>query len=70
MGNASVKKRTRDGLWTLREAADYLRFAPEVVRRKCRLGLMPHVRVFGRIRFRRHEIDAWLKRGQEKHVEE
>ena len=51
----------RDGLWTLREAAQYLRFSPEVIRRKCRDNALPHMKVFGRLRFRRSEVDIWLE---------
>ncbi len=59
------RRRHREGLWKLREAAEYLRFAPEVLRRKCRGGDLPHLRVFGRFRFRRSEIDTWLDRERE-----
>ncbi len=65
LSKAARRKRVREGLWTLREAAEYLRFSAEVIRRKCRSGSLPHLRIFGRLRFRRHEIEAWLDRERE-----
>ena len=65
MGKPRKARRVREGLWTLRDVAEYLRFSHEVIRRKCRGDLLPHLRIFGRLRFRRHEIEAWLETQQE-----
>ena len=47
-------------LMTLREAALYLRLSHKAVRRHCSTGKIPHMRVFGQLRFRRAEMNAWL----------
>ena len=45
---------------TIKEVAGMLRTSPETIRRRCRQRRMPHFRLFGQIRFRRAEIDAWI----------
>ena len=45
---------------TVKEVASVLRVSPETVRRRCREKRMPHFRLFGQLRFRKAEIDAWM----------
>lgn len=45
---------------TARELANYLRVKPSTVLRWAREKKLPTLRVQGRIRFRKSEIDHWL----------
>ena len=53
-----------DRLWTVHEAAAYLQLPVSAIYKmtapKGRLR-MPHVRIAGRLRFRRVDLDAWLE---------
>lgn len=44
-------------LLSLREAASSLAVSPFTLRRYCRLGQMPHYRIFGRIKFSIQQIE-------------
>ncbi len=46
---------------TVSEVAEYLRVNPQTVYRKAKSGELPAVRIGRAIRFRRAELDAWLK---------
>ncbi len=46
---------------TVAEVAEYLRINPQTVYRKAKAGELPAVRIGRAIRFRRTELDAWLK---------
>ena len=46
---------------TVSEVAEYLRVNPQTVYRKAKAGELPAVRIGRAIRFRRSELDAWLK---------
>ncbi len=46
---------------TVSEVAEYLRINPQTVYRKAKAGEIPAVRIGRAIRFRRSELDAWLK---------
>ena len=46
---------------TIKEVARILRVSPETIRRRCRDRRIPHFRLFGQIRFRRAEVDAWIE---------
>jgi excisionase family DNA binding protein len=50
-------------LWTIREAAEYLRLPISAIYKmtcaKARLRI-PHIRIAGRLRFRRADLDEWL----------
>jgi excisionase family DNA binding protein len=46
---------------TVSEVAEYLRLNPQTVYRKAKTGELPAVRIGRAIRFRRAELDAWLK---------
>lgn len=48
-------------LLTTKEIAQYLRLRPETVLRKVRQGEIPAMKVGGRFRFDREQIDAWLR---------
>lgn len=45
---------------TIKDVSRMLRVSDETIRRKCRGKQMPHFRLFGQIRFRRAEVDAWI----------
>jgi excisionase family DNA binding protein len=49
-------------LMTTREVLQYLRVTPRTVYRLIRDGDLPAVRMGGRWRFRRTDIEAWLER--------
>jgi len=51
----------QDRLMTVREVAGHLRVHPESVRRWCRAGRIPFVRVFQHYRFWLSEIEAWVE---------
>ena len=46
---------------TVSEVAEYLRVNPQTVYRKAKAGEMPVVRIGRAIRFRRTELETWLK---------
>ena len=46
---------------TVSEVAEYLRVNPQTVYRQAKSGQLPAVRIGRAIRFRRSELDAWLK---------
>ena len=46
---------------TVSEVAQYLRVNPQTVYRKAKAGELPAVRIGRAIRFRRSELDAWMK---------
>ena len=46
---------------TVSEVAEYLRVNPQTVYRKTKTGQLPAVRIGRAIRFRRVELDEWLK---------
>jgi excisionase family DNA binding protein len=53
---------TRRELMTTREVLLYLRVTPRTVYRLIREGDLPAVRMGGRWRFRRADIESWLER--------
>jgi excisionase family DNA binding protein len=53
---------TRRELMTTREVLRYLRVTPRTVYRLIRDGDLPAVRMGGRWRFRRTDLEAWLER--------
>ena len=46
---------------TVTVVAEYLRVNPQTVYRKAKAGELPAVRIGRAIRFRRSELEAWLK---------
>ncbi len=46
---------------TVSEVAEYLRLNPQTVYRKAKAGELPAVRIGRAIRFRKAELEAWLK---------
>ena len=48
-------------LMTVEEVAQYLRLNPQTVYRKAKAGELPAVRIGRAIRFRRSELESWLK---------
>ncbi len=46
---------------TVSEVAQYLRVNPQTVYRKAKAGELPALRIGRAIRFRRSELEAWLK---------
>ncbi len=52
-----------DYLWTIRDAARYLRMPVSSVYKMTAAGgpvTMPHLKIAGRLRFRKADIDRWL----------
>jgi excisionase family DNA binding protein len=58
----TVDTDTRRELMTTSEVLRYLRVTPRTVYRLIREGDLPAVRMGGRWRFRRVDIEAWLER--------
>lgn len=52
---------TTTEVMTVSEVAQYLRINPQTVYRKAKAGELPAVRIGRAIRFRRSELDSWLK---------
>jgi excisionase family DNA binding protein len=50
----------RDDIMTAIEAANYLQRDLRTIYRWCNTGIMPAVKVVGRWRFSKAEIDTWL----------
>ena len=48
-------------LLTTREIAQYIRLRPETVLRKVRNGEMPAIKIGGRFRFDKEQVDEWLR---------
>ena len=46
---------------TVSEVADYLRVNPQTVYRKAKLGELPAMRIGRAIRFRKSELELWMK---------
>ena len=46
---------------TVTEVAEYLRVNPQTVYRKAKAGELPAVRIGRAIRFRKAELDEWMK---------
>ncbi|MBI3322885.1 MAG: helix-turn-helix domain-containing protein [Candidatus Omnitrophica bacterium] len=46
---------------TVSEVAEYLRVNPQTVYRKAKAGELPVVRIGRAIRFRRAELESWLR---------
>jgi len=61
---AQVSEHVPNQLWTIRDAAHYLRVPISAIykmtARKARVRI-PSVRISGRLRFRRADIDEWLE---------
>ena len=51
----------QDEIMTVSEVAEYLRLNPQTVYRKAKAGELPVVRIGRAIRFRRSELESWLK---------
>ena len=54
---------------TVSEVAEYLRVNPQTVYRKAKAGELPAVRIGRAIRFRRLELESWLKQGATKDLQ-
>lgn len=50
---------------TVTEVAEYLRVNPQTVYRKAKAGELPAVRIGRAIRFRKAELDEWMKVGSQ-----
>ena len=48
-------------LFTTKEIAQYLRLRPETVLRKVKEGAIPAIKIGGRFRFDKEQIDGWLR---------
>lgn len=52
--------RHSDGFWEIGEAAEYLKCSVRSVRRMVNHQGLPHVRIAGRLLFRKTELDGWV----------
>ena len=51
----------RGEILTVSEVAEYLRINPQTVYRKAKAGEIPTIRIGWALRFRKTELDQWLK---------
>ena len=51
----------QNDVMTVSEVADYLRLNPQTVYRKAKAGELPALRIGRAIRFRRDELEQWLR---------
>lgn len=50
-----------DEILTPKDVSKYLKFSPKKIYRLCKNGEIPYKRIHGSYRFKRSEIDNWLK---------
>lgn len=55
-------------LFTVDEAARYIKFNPETVRRLIREGKLPAIRMSGRWRIKKSELEAWGEKNTPKNL--
>ena len=56
-----AKRSVLNEVMTVSEVAVYLRVNPQTVYRKAKAGELPAVRIGRAIRFRKSELDDWMK---------
>ena len=49
-----------NGFLTINDVADKLSVSPSWIYKKCKAGIMPHVRIGGMLRFVEKDLDAWI----------
>ena len=49
-----------NGFLTIGEVAERLKVSPSWIYKKCKAGIIPHVRIGGMVRFVDRDIDAWV----------
>ncbi len=49
-----------NGFLTINDVADKLRVSPSWIYKKCKAGIMPHVRIGGMLRFVERDVDTWV----------
>ena len=57
---------TAEEIFTIREVASYLKLAEKTSYRLASEGMLPGFKVGGSWRFRKSEIDAWIKEQEKK----
>src|SRR3989338_3711257 len=63
VSDVSGRREMLNDVMTVSEVAEYLRVNPQTVYRKAKAGEMPVVRIGRAIRFRRAELEDWLRDG-------
>lgn len=59
----AVNNASREGLLTYEEAADYLGFAEQTLRKWVSNDRIPYKKIGRNVRFRRSELDEWIESG-------
>ena len=49
-----------NGFLTIGEVAERLKVSPSWIYKKCKAGIIPHVRIGGLVRFVDRDVDAWV----------
>jgi excisionase family DNA binding protein len=49
-----------DGIFDVKELADYLSVSPSWIYNRTHLKEIPHLKIDGQLRFRKRDIDKWL----------
>lgn len=61
-----TQPRPGDGLWSKEDVAAFLGMGPDWVYRRASDGTLPHLKLGHIVRFRREDIEAWVKSQVEK----
>jgi excisionase family DNA binding protein len=49
-----------NGFLTINEVSEKLKVSSSWIYKKCRAGIVPHVRIGGMLRFIEKDVDAWV----------
>ena len=49
-----------NGFLTIGEVAEKMKVSPSWIYKKCKAGIMPHVRIGGMLRFVDKDVEAWI----------
>jgi excisionase family DNA binding protein len=49
-----------NGFLTIGEVAEKMKVSPSWIYKKCKAGVMPHVRIGGMLRFVGRDVESWI----------
>lgn len=49
-----------NGFLTISEVAEKMKVSPSWIYKKCKAGIMPHVRIGGMLRFVEKDVEVWI----------
>ncbi len=56
----NVAENGNGNVLTLPEVAKKLQVSPTWLYKKCKAGIIPHIRIGRMVRFRQHDLDRWM----------